>query len=394
MLKTFFRNPCNIYFSLFCLYLMQGTLYASGSIVSQVLLGVILLMSLKPFWTVLQSNDKSDYFKGLSALVVMYVVYGVFLMVTDGSVTQGIYKHPRTMSYIKGYMLSLLPIYACYDYAKKGYLNAQMLRWWVIVFVIVATAGYYREQQNRLIKLIMGEEVTNNFGYTFLSLIPVMLIFTRNPLLRYIGVGYCSVFVIMAMKRGAILILVLTLILFILKELRTSKGRTKFWVVVLVVLSVVFLVAFVQNMLESSDYFNHRIEQTVDGNSSGRDELYSTFVDAYFNNANISQILIGRGANGTLKVATNYAHNDWLETLTNQGALGFIIFFIYWMLFWKTSRNRCLSEKSRFALLLIFIIFGAKTMFSMSIGDMTIYVSSIFGYALADGFARDKELLN
>ena len=395
MIKRFFANPCNLYFSLWCLYLLQGTLYAKGSIISQGLLAVIIGMSLVHFYKVANSSWKPVYFKGLTALVIMYIIYGVALFMTDGSRTQGAW-HPATYTYLKTYLISLLPIYSCYMYARKGGLNGKMLMMWCIVFVIVGIAQYYRMQQDALQELAgrgsSMEEVTNNAGYVMLSLIPCMMIFDKRPLWQYLGLGVCTVFVLMAMKRGAIIICAFSLLLFIGYKMRNSKGSRKFSVILITAIGMLFLFRYVQNFVETSDYFSARLEQTMEGNSSGRDRIYSSMLNTYFNDDNFFHLLFGRGANGTLKIYSNYAHQDWLEILINQGLFGIMIFACYWIFFWKAARSKSYSSTSRFTLLLIFCMFGLKTLFSMSIGDMTIYVSSILGYALADGFVRDEQL--
>lgn len=391
MLKSFINNPCNLYFTLWSAYLLQGTLYESSSLLSQGILVMILLMSLKSFWRILLSIKKPYVIKGFSILMVMYIVYGLLLILFDGRYTQGISFHPATTTYLKGYLISILPVFVCYDYAEKGYLNRRMLAWWVSAFVIVSIAGYFREQRERLIDMFEGAETTNNSGYTFLSLIPVMLIFVDKPLLRYFGVALCSIFVLMSMKRGAILILVLVLVVFILNEMKQSKGHAKFITIALLLIFSFFLIHFVQDVLLNSIYFNQRIEETVEGNTSGRNELYSKFIDAFFNDAGAFQILFGRGADGTLKVASNYAHSDWLEILTNQGLLGFFVFCYFWISYIRTINDKQYCDDSRFVLFLVFIILSIKTFFSMSIGGMTIYVCSILGYALADGFSIDQK---
>lgn len=390
MVKSFFRNPCNVYFSLWCLYLLQGTLYASGSIISQALLAIIIIISFKHFVDSFKIKDKPIYFKGLTLLVLMYLVYGIFLFITDGLHTQARYS-PPTYYYLKGYMISILPIYTCYIYARKGYLNTKMFQGWVILFVLVAIAEYFRLEREALEAFLENREITNNMGYLFLALMPCMMIYEKRSILQYLGIGICVVFILMAMKRGAIIIGAVALALFMLYKLRSAKGYQKILVSVIVVLGMYLLARYVEKLMDNSDYFNRRIEQTLDGDSSNRDVIYSTLWRAYSEDANFCQLVFGRGADGTLKVHGVYAHHDWLETLTNQGLLGVVLFFVYWLNFLRTCRNDRFCRQSKFVLFLIFSIFGLKTLFSMSIGDMTIYVSSILGFALADGFGVCKK---
>ena len=150
----------------------------------------------------------------------------------------------------------------------------------------------------------------------------------------------------------------------------------------LTVALVVAGVYFVMDMMSSSDYLLQRIEATKEGNSSGRDNLYSFFGTYFMERADALHYLFGRGANGTLEIYYNYAHNDWLEIAVNQGLLGIIVYAIYWKNLYSTWRQSTNIE-AKTILALVGIIYFAKTLFSMSYGDMTYVCTSVLGYALA-----------
>ena len=100
-------------------------------------------------------------------------------------------------------------------------------------------------------------------------------------------------------------------------------------------------------------------------------------------NDNIFQVLFGIGADGTLIVADNYAHNDWLEILTNQGAVGVLIFGVYWFRLigeWRKSKG---MHDAYMAITLFIIIFFMKTLFSMSYNTIPYYSSIILGFYLS-----------
>lgn len=382
MIETFFKNPCNIYFSLWCLYALQGSLYPEGSIISRGLMGIIMIISIIPFFRTLMGKKESSYFKALVTLIVMYIIYGTYRLFEPASA----FNHAvMPFAYLKMYMMSLLPIIVCYNYAKEGYLNCKMLKKWVVFFFIVAIADYFEYQRDAIL-LTNDEEITNNACYIILALIPALFVYNKRPVFKYLGIGVCVFFVISGMKRGAILILALLVGMIIYHDLKDTRGRKKLMILVLVVAGILFMSHVVSNLMSTSAYFNYRIEQTIAGDTSNRDYIYSNFIDAYFNDANVFQLLFGRGADGTLKIH-GYAHQDWLETLTNQGLLGIIIFLWYWVSFWRETKNKSRCEESSFVLLLLFILLGTMTMFSMSIGDMNIYSTSMLGFSLADGFA-------
>ena len=110
-------------------------------------------------------------------------------------------------------------------------------------------------------------------------------------------------------------------------------------------------------------YFQKRIENTLDGNSSGRDVLYNSLANYFWNETTSMQFVFGSGANATLQVVGDYAHNDWLEIAVNQGVLGLLVYVFYWMLFCKTIMSSSLSPYAKLALQILFMIYFLKSLF-------------------------------
>ncbi len=171
-----------------------------------------------------------------------------------------------------------------------------------------------------------------------------------------------------------------------MSNMKSFSGGKK--IVLFISLSILILISV--NILEASlfqnEFYQKRLEQTLEGNVSGRDELYSSMFTYYTDSATPLEQLVGLGANGTLKISSNYAHNDWFELLINQGLMGIIFYLLYWFSFLKTVKKSRISKLSREILTMVLIFTFMKTFFSMSISNYNIYLSSIFGFALADGF--------
>ena len=393
-MNKFLRNPCNLYFLLWCLNNLNGFLYPEGTILNKLFLLLILLISLKEFIHYFQYERVSEcrFFRGLNLLLLMYTVYGLLVFVTDGMTVYSKLRDPySSISFIQGAWIIILPIYVCYLYTKRGYLTLELLQRWMVVFLLVGVSQYYTIQRQMLQSLIAQginkSDINNGAGYILLSLIPGMLVF-KKKLISYLGIGICVVFIIMSMKRGAIIIASLSLLLIIGRDLKKSKGKNKLIVFFLVILGLTCLLQFVNHMLETSDYFNARIEATLEGDSSNRDIIYKEIWNDFLYDSDPLQWLFGRGAMSTLKYFNIYAHNDWLEIIFCHGIIGIVIFINYWKRLFDTFKSRTLCEPSRFCLLLIFCIYLTKSFFSMSIIGMPIYSTAMLGFALADGFEQ------
>ena len=155
-------------------------------------------------------------------------------------------------------------------------------------------------------------------------------------------------------------------------------------------LIIAFSYKYVNTLYSNNEYFQGRIESTLEGHSSGRDTIANTLINSFMQDTNIFQVLFGRGADSTVEIAGNYAHNDWLEILTNQGIIGVIIFLIYWVNYWKEIRSMRCKSNYRYILTLIFIIYFLSTLFSMSYNQVTTISALLMGYCLYYGHHKSN----
>lgn len=371
-------NKMNIYIFLWLMYSFQDLFLPKGTIFTQLLVVFLLVYSL---YSVLVVNiqyklQKPAFFSGLNALICLFSLYGVAYIIWGGR-----------SEYLKSIYISLLPIYSFYDFFKKRTISERTVYFWVVAFFLLTTFQYHHEYQKQLLWAVFKgssrEEFTNNIGYLFLSLIPMCVYLYKKPLIQYIAIGYCMMFILMAMKRGAILIGFLCLVWFLWKNMKKTNVKKKIALVCLTLFLGTFGVLFVQKQMNESLYFQQRFEDTLEGNSSGRDRIYGKIVDYFWNGTSPLQFVFGSGAEATIDIAGNFAHNDWLEIAINQGLLGLFVYMFYWTLFSKECLSKSYSSQNKLALQLLFIIYFMKTLFSMSYGFMTIPATFVLGYCLA-----------
>ena len=176
------------------------------------------------------------------------------------------------------------------------------------------------------------------------------------------------------MKRGAIVIGSLSVIALIWSNLFSKDSKHKIWSLLFAVVLVVATVAVVSNMMAEGGYFAYRVEQTLSGDTSGRDVIYETLWAGIIEEPNLFYMLFGRGGNGTWAVAGDFAHQDWLETLCNNGLVGGLILlgFYYRLLRDAFSSKALFSNNYFIAYLVLFFIAFSKTLFSMSIQSMEV----------------------
>ena len=379
---------CNIYIILWLVYSLQSMVFGRvGTIYSQVIILFLTVVSIYYMFFALIHYKLNPYLKVLTIFIALLTVYGVVLLMGSNSLsTHKAIKSVSSYSYLLGLYNSLLPLYPFYVFTRQGDLTRTSLRWGTLLFLVVVLLQYNLNHQAALLRALEAgsdrDEFTNNVGYEFLAIIPLLAFFSDKKVIQYAGLTYVMVFLLLSMKRGAILIGAICLVYFLWNSMRGTKGNRKLFVVVLSVAVIVVGYYAVMDLLRNSDYFMYRLEVTQEGGTSGRYDIYSLFFNHFINESDLFELLFGNGAYGTLKVYQQAAHNDWLELAFNQGLLGVVVYLFYWFKFYKTVRTARFNEEIHLSIKLLFIIFLLRTFFSMSYGDMSIYATSCLGYCL------------
>ena len=376
---------CNLYILLWLIYSLQSFVFGGkGTIFSSIIIFSLIGISAYHFVYALSNYEMPKYMKGLTVLVIMFTIYGIILILSGKTIrfmSSGAVANK--VSYLKSILISLLPVFSFYVFTRKGLLTKEVLLKWTPIFFIVAGMRYFQYRQEVLARSAEEvEEITNNLGYVFLSLIPLLAFWSHKRFVQYFWLALSMLFIILGMKRGAILIGAVSFVLFLHQSLKSASQKQKIWTFFLGFVLIIGAIFMVSYMLQNSAYFNERLEYTLEGNSSGRDRLYGTFWRHFINESNPFLFLFGNGALGTLTISFNYAHNDWLEIAINQGLLGILVYVYYWMMFYKTWKKSAFDSEIYLATGLVLLIFFMKTLFSMSYNDMDVYVTLSLGYCM------------
>lgn len=391
-------NRCDLYVVLCVMYSFQGILYSQG-VVNQILQFVMLVwclfVSLKFLinWSIIPKLLKVS-----SLLVYMYLIYGSIYMLFSQPVTFEGGGSIASYYYIQQSLNSLLPIFLFYNYARKGFLTETRLRVYFFLFIVAAICSFqYSHQQQVLADLYGRTEFTNNVGYTFLALMPMLYLFNRKPIVQYALASIILLFIVMGMKRGAIVIGALCFFQFMFKNWKNStrrKDRFLIFFLTLLFLGVAFL--SVNNMLEHSDLFLSRLQATQEMDSSGRDDLVSIIWNKYWTNIDVFSFLFGNGANSTISFGGNYAHQDWLETLCNNGVIGVGILLSFYIVFLKSAWSKEFDSEKRLKAIfeMLFLVCVMRTIFSMSIQGMEVSITIMIGYLSYKEFKNENTFIN
>ena len=382
-------NVCHIYLLVVLLCAVDGWLYSGGGFLAQGLQYVLILMSL--YYTVYANvyYKLPVYFKALNVLLIMFTIYGILLLISGEQLYVMVsMREVANTRYLKLIYKSLMPIYAFYVFAKKGLLTEKTMKFMFFVFLALAIRSFFKTEEAMLRKAqdrgSSAEEFTNNVAYTFVGLLPALVLFHKKPIIQYICLAVCTYFIVVGMKRGAMLSGGICLIWFLGSNIKKTPKKRR-WIVVVVSMIVIAVgIYFIQYMMDTSNYFQYRIAQTQAGESSGRDELYATFYNHFLQEENPFRFLFGYGANATLKIGENFAHNDWLEIATNNGLLGLVVYLVYWIGFYVSWRRMKEHPQAFMATGMLLIILFLTSLFSMSYDSVSRCSAMVLGYYMAD----------
>lgn len=367
-----------LYIALWALGRLQGVMFES-SILSLLFYIPFIILTIFYTYKVIVNSSKTRTIKILSIFFSILLAYGLVLLLFNNVIGQD-----RT-AFLIAILGSLGPIFVFYYFASYGVFTHKRLYWIFFLFLIISIIEYYSYQAKALLLLANGfDEITNNSAYVFLGLVPFLFLFNHRPTIQYISLAIISFYVILGLKRGAILILALMLVWFLLTIFKSKSYRKKFVLIILTGILLVIGIHFIERYYSESLYFQYRVESTIDGNTSGRDVIYATLWHHYLSNANLIELIFGEGMYQTMNITGGLkAHNDWLELLIDCGLMGVFLYLCYWIAFYRDWR-RSKSNNMIYSILGMCLLFTfMRTLFSMSFSDIPFCTSLMMGYGFA-----------
>lgn len=375
-------NKCDLYVILWFLYNAQGLLNFTGTLFSQLLLGCIFLWSFCDFMLMIPVYQ-NRYFKGLKIYVFYLFILGVILIVKDDIIKYSDGHILPNWFYLKYWGLQWLSLFTFYRFSLNGNLNEEKLKKYTFIFFGMALVLFMSYLKNYNIQHGMSSksigDITNNAGYEFLGLLPYLFLW-KNKIVQYSLLAFLFVFILLSMKRGAIIIGSLVIFWLMFHNLKSAERKERLFLLCFTFIVILLGIFFTFNLYESNPYIQRRVLDTENNNSSGRDIIYSKMLNYLINDADIYYKMFGGGAYYTVRINGIEAHNDWLEILICGGLIGFSLFVNYWCCFLKQLVN---AKQYKFSYNIIgvclFITF-VQTFFSMS--TVTISMSAIMTYSM------------
>jgi O-antigen ligase len=358
-------------------YWLQGILYPSGTAISQYSLLVVFIIGTFYFMKTFAYSGKNIFVVFMLLFTVLNIVYWAFSPHIYYASIIG--KH-ETWQNLKDILFVFFLFFITYNISRANKISDKEMRIFLIVFAVMSIFMYFRIlNETNLMRggSISNMEITNNAGYLFVHLLPFLFLFKKNKFLQICLLLLCLCFVMMSIKRGAIIISVIFTLYYVYSTTKQMQNFKKyFWIIV--ILSIVIIIGY--QVYDSSDYVQFRVENTLEGNASTRDFIYSHLWQYWYDSRNMLNVLFGFGFYSSYSIVGIEAHNDWLELLTTAGLLGVVIYLGLFYTIWKETKKD-LSDAYKSVLFSILLIWFMKTLFSMGYNDTYMFpVFILLGY--------------
>jgi hypothetical protein len=358
----------NLLFILFAAYFAQGSLYTTGSLVSQTCLFLILSISGVYFFkTLLIKNKKSSFYNIWTVLLCLNIIG--FIILSD-------FSDPAKISMFKNILTCMLPFYPFYYFAKYSELKSCHLVLFFTMMLPVTILMFFTNKSNILYESNSSRpNVINNIAYMFVSLLPFVFLIKKRKIISGALMVLIMIFIIQGAKRGALISGAIGLIMYIYFQIRTLENSSRIQGFIAAVSVIAILSVFAYKTFMSNELIVQRMYSIAEGNSSNRTYIYSTIFDEWYSLKSIWSFIFGFGFASSLSLTGGtYAHNDWLELISNFGLLGV---FTYLSLFlaamnyifiynWQTNKRLLMLT-----IILIWFFITLVSMWYTSLGGFT-----------------------
>ena len=359
-------NILTIAIVLFVFYLLQGIVYPSGSIISQ---GVLLLFLMIGFGCLLRTMMQNHNPQVIQIFVVFYIMILLWYILSPktvhGTINEAI-GAVSTLGQFKNASIFFLSFFIAY-YCSIGHKNindSYIFKISIAFFILILMRYFF----SKSILSAEREDFTNNAGYYFIAYLPyIPIILKKHRIVAILMMLISIVIVFVSAKRGAILCLLASVVFSFIYYLKSYRLYKKYVILLFAIICAFGILGY--NLYISNDYLMYRIENTKEVGIGSRTLAYSILWQHWYTDTNILTLLFGNGSAATVNVWGNYAHNDWLEVLIDYGLIGILVYLSLFIALFIFIRKSEIDVHYKLSMYICFIVWFLKTLFSMGYTD-------------------------
>lgn len=380
------ENKVNIHSILFFiliivipLYWAGGYLYKQGTFVHQTIVSLWYAISI--YYLLYAFSAKVSI---TGKLIVVFLLLNIFYWIISSKTRYAHYTYENTLGLLKFILMAFISYYPFYVLSKKRIVtDGKLTIFYLLLFVSLVFQYFYIA--DTVMAAQGSDATTNNIAYYFVMIFPLTFVFYEKKLLMITAYVATLFLVLFGAKRGAIVCFAVESFLFYHYFAKALPSKYKKIIILCLVFGFACLFTYLYEAIQEDYFLMRRWEQTVEGNLSGRDRIYSSIWN-YSINSNLFNLLFGHGFMISPEIPgnweNNYAHQDWLELFVGMGVMGVILYgcLIYSVFIYYHRNKKLLSVPERFAYLCIIAVWVIKPFFSMLYYDpATFALTSTLG---------------
>lgn len=303
------------------IYVSQGGLLPFGSFLTQFIILFLLAVGvLNIFRLVVLGLHPGEF---------SLLVLGVYVFTSSAlSWTGGLLQFDIS----KNFLVVCMTYFSASYYFRTGVISARQLQWFWILGIILAIPLYYN-YQDILVNQLGRDSVTNNIGYLFLALYPLILTSERSYK-KFIGILIVSFFVFHSLKRGAIfLFVVITMIYGLNSHRATINHNLRLYAKRIALLVLPLGVYYVLSIKRLNLALFANLFARFDEQAGARPANYIALINYISSDIGAYRTLFGNGSAATASITPEkaLAHNDWLEIVVDFGLIGLMLYALWFV---------------------------------------------------------------
>lgn len=367
----------------------SGIAYVAGNIVFDVSYVAYLSISVALFLIVNFRYRLPSMLRVLNVLFISIVFYDI-LFVTSGVVRNSMYFTTESWyQYLSQICESVCTVYALYYFSRQDIFTIKKIKYFSVLLIALCTIQLFLESTNGL---EVGERVSN-IGYSYLACLPLCLFWRKEHIVRYVLILFCYIMILLAVKRGAIALGTIGVVYALHRSRKNVSPRVHKIVAILSIITLVVGFYILVYVLNNNELFIARLEDTKDGDFSGRGAMYGSMWDYFAYKTELWQFLFGSGCLKSMDIIQLYAHNDWFTVALEMGVFGLVLFVLYFVSMFSSARmlRKNIDSNICDAFVLASLFYFGRTLFSMALFCSGFPYAIVVGYSLATYSKQNEE---
>lgn len=360
----FYRN---LLLLLYIVVVLSQTYFNEGSLISQLSKVIIIVISSVYFVKCQFFKYKNLFFNCWTIFLILNILCFIFTATFSNKMHYGMFL---------SILITFLSFYPFYYFTRYGHFTEKQLRVFLLLMIPVFIYSFYSTQSRLLMERLIDENVVNNVSYSFVALMPVVFLI-RKKILSVTILVFLMFFIIQGAKRGAMFgggLIIIVYFYHLIKHTNKKNNSLR----LLGVLSLILVSMYLgYHYYLSNEFVIDRMSKITEG-GSGRDFIYTKILNYWYHSDNLLKYFFGFGFAYSLKITNGlFAHNDWLELLSNIGLVGVSAYLVLYYSSIKVFKDYKWISVEKYLLLSVMLVWLLSSMVSMWYTNTQGYLYSI-----------------